>query len=70
MVRLKHQVIADASLQDLASQFHYGSIKTDVSLFKPKTLFWSQFHYGSIKTCDDSGQLADVSLVSIPLWFD
>ena len=37
------------------SQFHYGSIHTNITLAEFRAVFESQFHYGSIHTKDDYG---------------
>ena len=55
----------------MLSQFHYGSIKTVMKNIINGIIQESQFHYGSIKTNSNfSGSHAQVSQVSIPLWFD
>ena len=42
---------------DEQSQFHYGSIKTELKQLIGKVQFASQFHYGSIKTKTSNGNI-------------
>ena len=48
MVRLKSFAVSSA-LKPSEFQFHYGSIKMDLSFLPPDGLTVFQFHYGSIK---------------------
>ena len=50
MVRLKQEYAMTIKNAVLKSQFHYGSIKTEVAEIIEKINQLSQFHYGSIKT--------------------
>ncbi len=51
MVRLKQVYFYRHQITNPESQFHYGSIKTAITVvFDNCIVVRSQFHYGSIKT--------------------
>ena len=70
MVRLKHYNQPTDDDYIMLSQFHYGSIKTQLFINKKGSSIMSQFHYGSIKTKPGETILEAINRVSIPLWFD
>ncbi len=50
MVRLQHLFVAERETLSDKSQFHYGSITTNIFNTVFNQLIKSQFHYGSITT--------------------
>ena len=67
MVRLKPRIFGKTLSTRGGSQFHYGSIKTNIYTFKNKKKRLSQFHYGSIKTKENFNGMQTEGVVSIPL---
>ena len=70
LVRLKARRRAEVKRLMETFQFHTGSIKSNICLVEMLTSRKFQFHTGSIKSEMTDTRAVNLSIVSIPYWFD